>query len=73
MTITLCDRCSRRTKNRTYILLPSEKNKGTLQYNGVWFGSNGVTLCDNCIEDLDEWFINTEHFNWEILGEGEQE
>jgi len=63
MYIKLCDRCGRVTENRVAFLLPTKNPPGTYQYNGVWFDDNGVTLCNNCLEDFEKFRIEHERFN----------
>lgn len=55
MTVTLCDRCGRRTKNRVELLVPTDRENGKLQVNGVWFGNKGWVLCNNCVKEFNEW------------------
>ena len=63
MYIKLCDRCGRVTGNRAALLLPSKiGEQGGYQYNGVWFGE-GVTLCNNCLDDFEKFYTEHEVFN----------
>lgn len=62
MYIKLCDRCGRVTKNGPAFLLPDYEN-GHYQFNGVWFGDNGVTLCNNCLDDFENFRTEHERFN----------
>ena len=65
MYIKLCDRCGRVTKNKVAFLLPSKdlSGVGAYQYNGVWFDDNGVTLCNNCLDDFEKFRTEHEVFN----------
>lgn len=64
MYIKLCDRCGRVTKNTAYLLVKTTKVKGTLQIDGSWFDqSESITLCNNCLEDFEDWFDNYDRFN----------
>ena len=63
MYIKLCDRCGRVTKNRVAFLLPNEPGTGCYQFDGVWFGNNGITLCNNCLDDFENFRTEHERFN----------
>lgn len=63
MYIKLCDRCGRVTQNRVAFLLPSKNPSGSYQFNGVWFGDNGITLCNNCLEDFEKFRVEHDNFN----------
>ena len=64
MYIKLCDRCGRPTNNNAAILTPSTKENGSLHIGGTWFG-NDITLCDDCIEDFENFMKNHKHFTIE--------
>lgn len=63
MYIKLCDRCGRVTNNGPAFLLPTDKEHGTYQYNGTWFGDKGVVLCNNCLDDFEKFRTEHEIFN----------
>ena len=64
MYIKLCDRCGRVTENRVNFLLPNKnQTTGSLQFNGVWFGDEGITLCNNCLDDFEKFRTEHESFN----------
>ncbi len=63
MYIKLCDRCGRVTKNGPAFLLPTDRDHGTYQFNGTWFGDNAVVLCNNCLDDFKKFNTIHEAFN----------
>lgn len=65
MYIQLCDRCGRVTKNKVSFLLPNKKQlqPGSYNFNGVWFGDEGVCLCNNCLEDFENFRTKHDRFN----------
>ena len=63
MYIKLCDRCGRVTENGPAFLLPTDKEHGTYQYDGIWFGDKAVCLCNNCLHDFEKFRTNHEIFN----------
>lgn len=70
MYIQLCDRCGRKTKNGPAFLLPTDPGQGSLQVNGVWFGRDTVTLCNNCLIDFEDFRVKHESFNKQFVEEG---
>ena len=64
MYIQLCDRCGKQTDNGPAFLVPTTVKDGRYQIGGVWFG-DGVVLCDDCIEDFENFMINHKHFTIE--------
>lgn len=65
MYIKLCDRCGRVTSNKVAFLLPNQdqSNNGFYQWGGVWFGEQGVCLCNNCLDDFEKFRTEHERFN----------
>ena len=63
MYIKLCDRCGRVTKNKSAFLLPVSHEHGRYQINGVWFGDEDITLCNNCLDDFAKFRYEHENFN----------
>lgn len=65
-----CDRCGRITKNKYAFLLASQNWKeGTYQFDGTWFGNEGVILCNNCLHDFQEFRFNHDIFNKGLIEE----
>ena len=54
MYIKLCDRCGKQTTNKPSFLVPVTNAEGSLQVDGAWFGKS-VCLCDDCIEDFNNF------------------
>lgn len=63
MYIKLCDRCGRVTSNGPAFLLPSDRENSTLQVNGVWFGDKTICLCNNCLDEFEDFRTKHERFN----------
>ena len=64
MYIKLCDRCGRVTENKVAFLLPNkDQSDGSYYWGGVWFGNNGVCLCNNCLDDFEKFKTEHEVFN----------
>lgn len=54
MYIKICDICGRRTKNGPAFLVPTDRQHGSYQVDGAWFGEP-IVLCNNCLMDFDEF------------------
>lgn len=70
MTITLCDRCGKITKNRANLFVPitnSAREINSIQYQSQWF--NPIILCNDCLKDLDNFRWKHEHFNIDMTKE----
>ena len=63
MYIKLCDRCGRVTKNGPAFLLPTDREHGTYQFNGAWFGDKAICLCNNCLDEFEDFRTEHERFN----------
>lgn len=67
MYIKLCDRCGRVTKNGPAFLLPVNHEHGRYQLNGVWFGDEGMVLCNNCLGVFETYLNFDKKFNIDNL------
>lgn len=67
MWVQFCDRCGKRTNNRAAFLLPiTDENDYEYSCNGTKFGSNTVTLCDECLDEFKKFRYNHEKYNTEL-------
>ena len=63
-----CDRCGRITKNSPTCLLSCSPEHGIFQCNGVWYGEP-ITLCNYCLKDFEDFRVNHETFNKELMAQ----
>lgn len=63
MLIKFCDRCGKVTKNRIAFLLPVPSGAGNYQCDGVWFGSEGMVLCNDCLKEFESFKIASHQYN----------
>lgn len=66
MYIKVCDRCGRKTNNKTTFFLLSDS--GSIQIYEGQFGEP-ITLCNNCLIDFEDFRYNHERFNKQLTEE----
>ena len=66
MYIKVCDRCGRKTNNKTTFFLLVDD--GSMQ---IYEGQRGesITLCNNCLIDFEDFRYNHESFNKQLTEE----
>jgi len=70
MYIKLCDRCGRKTNNKTTFFFLTDSGS-TQIYEGQF--SEPITLCNNCLIDFEDFRYNHQSFNKQLTTEDDFE